>query len=547
MYLADMTRLQSLRSNPWVTLLVLCLGLFMNLLDTTIVYVATPSMLTDLHASFDAVLWVFNGYLLSFSILLIPAGRLGDLFGPKRLTLVGLALFTAASAACGLSTDASQLIAARVVQGVGGALLMPQMLPFIAALFSADRRGSAFGVNGAVVGLSTVAGPVLGGFIVTNADWRWIFYLNVPVGIIAFAAVLLLVPDLRPGRSHSFDPVGIVLASASLFAIVFGLIEGQRYSWSTITGALTVPEVIAAGVVLLALFVVWESRQREPLVPLRLFRLGDFAINNWIGVAIAFGMQAAFIPLTIYTQSVLGMSALTSGLTFAPMSVAAGVVAPFAGRFTDRIGGRPILVAGLGLFAAGISWTAALAAVGSNSWTFFVPMVVTGIGMGGVFAPSITVAMRPIRTADAGSASGVLNTTRQVGSAMGAAVMGAVLQNRLASLLPSDAAQAAQQLPIAARAAFTNGFASAAKGNLEVGVGQAGHLALPAGIPAQLAAQIQALATQVFDNAYIAAMRPTVALGMAVVLAGAASALLLERGWRRSRVPEVEAQPAEAA
>ncbi|TMB40714.1 MAG: MFS transporter, partial [Chloroflexi bacterium] len=329
------------------------------------------------------------------------AGRLGDLFGPKRLTLVGLALFTAASAACGLSTDASQLIAARVVQGMGGALLMPQMLPFIAALFSADRRGAAFGVNGAVVGLSTVAGPVLGGFIVTNADWRWIFYLNVPVGIIAFAAVLLLVPDLRPGRSHSFDPVGIVLASASLFAIVFGLIEGQRYSWSTITGALTVPEVIAGGVVLLALFVVWESRQREPLVPLRLFRLGDFAINNWIGVAIAFGMQAAFIPLTIYTQSVLGMSALTSGLTFAPMSVAAGVVAPFAGRFTDRIGGRPILVAGLGLFAAGISWTAALAAVGSNSWTFFVPMVVTGIGMGGVFAPSITVAMRPIRTADA--------------------------------------------------------------------------------------------------------------------------------------------------
>jgi MFS family permease len=300
-------------------------------------------------------------------------------------------------------------------------------------------------------------------------------------------------------------------------------------------------------VVLLILFVVWESRQREPLVPLRLFKLGDFAINNWIGVAIAFGMQAAFIPLTIYTQSVLGMSALTSGLTFAPMSLAAGVVAPFAGRLTDRIGGRPIVVAGLGLFALGISWTAAVASSGSTLWTFVLPMIVTGIGMGGVFAPSITVAMRPIQPADSGSASGVLNTTRQVGSAMGAAVVGAVLQNQLASLLPSRAAEAATQLPEAARGAFVNGFAGAAKGNLEVGVGQAGHLPLPAGITPDVAAQIQALATQVFDNAYITAMRPSIAIGMAVVLIAAGSALFLERAWRRARIAKVESVPAEAA
>jgi EmrB/QacA subfamily drug resistance transporter len=525
----------------------LCFGLFMNLLDTTIVYVATPSMLTDLHASLDAVLWVFNGYLLAFAILLIPAGRLGDLFGPKRLSLIGLAVFTAASAACGFSGDASQLIAARVAQGVGGALLTPQVLPFITALFSADRRGAAFGVNGAVIGLATVAGPTLGGFIVTNADWRWIFFINVPIGVIAMVATLILVPDLRPGRSHSLDPIGVVMASASLLAIVFGLIEGQRYSWSTITGAVTIPEVIGAGVVLLAVFLIWESRQREPLVPLRLFRLGDFAINNWIGVAIAFGMQAAFIPLTIYTQSVLGMSALVSGLTFAPMSLAAGVVAPFAGRLTDRIGGRPIVVAGLGLFALGISWTAAVAATGSNLWTFVPSMIVTGIGMGGVFAPSITVAMRPIKPADSGSASGVLNTTRQMGSALGAAMVGAVLQNQLASLLPSRASEAAGQLPSGARPAFVNGFAGAAKGNLEVGAGQAGHLPLPPGVPPEVGAQIQALATQVFDNAYITAMRPSIALGAAVVLAAAASALLLERAWRRSRVSQVEHQPAEAA
>ena len=538
---------QSLRSNPWITLLVLCLGLFMNLLDTTIVYVATPSMLTSLHATLDQVLWVFNGFLLAFAVLLIPAGRLGDLFGPKRLFLIGLALFTAASAACGFSTDASQLVAARVVQGAGGALLTPQMLPFISALFAADRRGAAFGLNGAVIGLATVAGPVLGGLIVTYSDWRWIFFLNVPVGVVAIVATALFVPDLRPGRSHSLDPVGVLLAAAALFAIVFGLIEGQRYSWSTITGALTIPEVIAAGVVVLVAFFVWESRQAEPLVPLRFFRIGDFAISNWIGIAIAFGMQATFITLTIYTQSVLGMSALSSGLTFAPMSLAAGIVAPFAGRLTDRIGGRVILAAGLVMFGAGMAWMAAIATVDSTTWTFFLPLVVTGIGMGGVFAPMITVAMRPIQPAESGSASGVLNTTRQVGAALGAAAAGAVLQNQLSVQLTAKAADAASQLPAAVRPGFLAGFAGAAKGNLEVGAGQAGHLALPPGVPPAVAAQIQTLAIHLFDTAYIAAMRPTVMVGVVAVVLGAASALFLERGWRRERAANAKSERAEIA
>lgn len=536
-------RTESLRSNSWVTLVVLCLGLFMNLLDTTIVYVATPSMLTSLHASLDQVLWVFNGYLLAFAVLLIPASRLGDLFGPKRLFVIGLALFTAASAACGLSTDASQLVAARIVQGAGGALLTPQILPFITSLFASDRRGAAFGVNGAVIGLATVAGPTLGGLIVTNADWRWIFFLNVPVGVVAFAATLLLVPDLRPGRSHSLDPVGIVLAATALFAIVFGLIEGQRYSWSVVAGALTIPEIIGGGVALLAAFLVWESRQAEPLVPLRLFRLGDYAINNWIGVAIAFGMQAAFIPLTIYTQSVLGMSALESGLTFAPMSLASGVVAPIAGRLTDRVGGRPLLFAGMLLFASGLAWTTSIATAGATSWTFFVPMLVTGVGMGCVFAPSITVAMRPISPADSGSASGVLNTTRQVGSAMGAAAVGAVLQNRLSAQLTTRATDAAAQLPAPARSGFVQGFADAARGGLEVGPGQGGHVALPAGLPPALVAQIHALAVQVFDTAYIAAMRPTVALGVAVIVIGGLTTAFVERGRRRNRVARTTDEP----
>ncbi len=533
-------KIASLRENPWLTLVILCLGLFMNLLDATIVYVATPSMIASLHASLDQVLWVFNGYLLALAVLLIPASRLGDLFGPKRMFLAGLALFTLASAACGLSADATQLVAARVVQGVGGAMLTPQMLPFITALFPPERRGAAFGINGAVVGLATVAGPVLGGLIVTNLDWRWIFFVNVPVGALAIAGAMVLVPDLRPARSHSLDPVGVALAAAGLFAIVFGLIEGQRYAWSTVAGALTIPEIIGAGVLLLAAFVAWEARQPEPLVPLRLFRSADFAINNWIAIAVAFGMQAAFITLTIYTQSVLGMSPLVSGLTFAPMSLAAGVVAPFAGRFTDRIGGRPILFTGLLLFAAGFTWTVAVAGTGSTSWTFLVPMIVTGIGMGCVFAPSLTVAMRPIQPADAGSASGLLNTNRQVGGALGAAAVGALLQNQLAAQLSATATDAATTLPAPVRQSFINGFSGAGRGQLEVGAGQAGHLALPPGVPPEVALQIQALAVRVFENAYIAAMRPTVALGVVVILLGAFSALFLERSWRRQRAASGE-------
>ncbi|TMG39573.1 MAG: MFS transporter, partial [Chloroflexi bacterium] len=212
--------------NPWPVLLVTVLGFFMIMLDTTIVYVATPSILSNLHASLDQILWVFNGYLLTYAVLLITAGRIGDIFGPRQLFAAGLVVFTAASAACGLSQDANQLIAARVIQGVGGALIAPQTLSILMSIFPSERRGAAFGVVGAVIGISTVAGPTLGGLIVTNWDWRWIFYLNLPIGILALAGTFLVIPDLRPGRRHRVDVVGVLLSSAALFAVVFGLIEG---------------------------------------------------------------------------------------------------------------------------------------------------------------------------------------------------------------------------------------------------------------------------------------------------------------------------------
>jgi len=513
--------------NPWAILLVLSLGFFMILLDMTIVYVATPSILSGLKTSLDQVLWVFNGYLLAYAVLLITAGRVGDIFGPRQLFAVGLVVFTAASALCGLSQNDTQLIAARVLQGVGGALLAPQTLAIITAIFPPERRGAAFGIWGAVAGVSTILGPTVGGLIVTNWDWRWIFFMNVPIGIITLVGTFVLIPDLRPGRRHRLDLGGVVLSSAALFAIVYGLIEGQKYDWGTITGWLTIPLVIAAGVALLIVFLLFEAFQSEPLLPLRLFAIRNFAVTNWLAAAMAFGMQGIMLPLIIYTQSVLGMTPLVSGLTFAPMSVASMFVAPFAGRLTDRFGGKYFLMAGLTLFGAGMAVFAAVATTTSTWLTFVPPLVVSGVGMGMIFAPMTTVAMRDIKPQQAGTASGVMQTTRQLGAAFGAAGVGAVLQNRLASSLHEQAVAASSQLPAAFQSRFVQGFTNAGRAGFEVGRGQTGGIKLPANIPAQVATQLQQLVHDVFNQGYILAMRPTVAVGVVILATAAVSCVLI--------------------
>ncbi len=526
--------------NPWAILLVLSLGFFMILLDTTIVYVATPSILSSLHTTLDQVLWVFNGYLLAFAILLITAGRVGDIFGPRQLFAAGLVLFTVASALCGLSQDANQLIAARIVQGVGGAMLTPQTLSIMTSIFPPQRRGAAFGAWGAVAGVSTIAGPTLGGLIVTNWDWRWIFFMNVPLGVITLIGTFLIVPDLRPGRRHRLDLAGVALVSVALFAIVYGLIEGQRYDWGTITGWLTIPMVIGAGVVLLAVFVIFERFQAEPLLPLRLFTIRNYSVMSWVTAAMAFAMQGILLPLIIYTQSVLGMTPLASGLTFAPMSVASMFVAPVAGRLSDRFGGKYFLMAGLSIFGAGMAIVAAVATVSSSWQTFLVPLTVAGIGMGMIFAPMTTVAMHDIKPQQAGAASGVLNTARQLGAAFGAAGVGAVLQNRLAVSLHDQASSAAAQLPPAFQSRFIEGFSNAGRSGFQVGRGQTGGVQLPENVPVQVAAQLQHLVHDVFTQGYILAMRPTVGVGIAILAVAAVSCLFVSR--RRAAA----AEPAQA-
>jgi EmrB/QacA subfamily drug resistance transporter len=516
------------RTNPWLVLVVLTTGFFMILLDTTIVNVAIPAMSAGLNTTLDQILWVLNAYILVYAVLLITAGRLGDLYGQRTLFAIGLFVFTLASALCGLSQNVSELIAARILQGVGGALLTPQTLSILTSLFPPERRGAAFGVWGGVAGLATVAGPTIGGALITYIDWRWIFFINVPIGIAALIATFVIIPDLRPGRHHGWDIVGVLLATAGLFGIVFGLIEGQRYNWGEFAYGVTIPEIIIAGVALIVVFIVWERFQKEPLVPLSLFAERNFAVANWIAAAISFGMLSLFLPITIYLQSVRGFSALNAGLTLAPMSLTSMVFAPFAGRMADRIGGKYILTAGITLFTIGFGTLAIVAGPDSTWLTFLLPAMIAGAGMGMTFAPMTTVAMRNISPRVAGAASGVLNTTRQLGAAIGSAVVGAILQNHLATTLHDQAIRQAVALPAAFRAQFVAAFSSVASNGFEIGTGQSGAK-LPPGVPPAVASQISALAHDVFVTAYIDAMKSTLIVPIVFLAFTAVTTLLIKR------------------
>ncbi len=517
------------RGNPWAVLLVVSLGFFMTLLDLTIVNIAIPNMIVRLHASLDDVLWVINAYALVLAVLVITAGRLGDLIGPRVMFAGGVAVFTLASAACGAAPSAGWLIGFRAVQGLGAAMLMPQTLTIITSTFPAERRGAAFGVWGAVAGVATIAGPTLGGLLVTAFDWRWIFYVNLPFGILALIMTFVIIPDLRPGRRHRIDIPGVLLASAALLAICYGLVEGQKYDWGTITGLLSIPLVLGLGVALLLGFLLLQglTQNKEPLVPFALFRDRNYAVVNWVSGTLAIGMMGIFLPFTIYLQSVLGFSALKAGLTMAPASLLSMVIAPVAGRMTDRIGGKYILMAGLTLFAVGMGW-AALAAQPTSAWyDFLAPLIVAGIGMGCTFAPMVTTAMRNIDPRMAGAASGVLNTVRQVGMVIGTAAVGALLQNQLASSLASQATARSTALPAALRGPFVAGIKSSASKGIQVGAGQNGGIKLPAGLPARLIADLLRIGHEVFTSGYVDAMRATMLMPVILLAVGALSCLLL--------------------
>ena len=528
--------------NPWLVLLVVSLGFFMTLLDLTIVNIAIPNMITKLHASLDDVLWVINAYALVLAVLVITAGRLGDLIGPRILFFSGVAVFTAASVACGLSPSAGWLIGFRAVQGLGAAMLMPQTLTIITNTFPPERRGAAFGVWGAVAGVATIAGPTLGGLLVTAFDWRYIFFVNLPIGVAVLVLTVFIIPDVRLGRRHRIDIPGVLLATAALLAICYGLVEGQKYNWGTITSFISIPLILGAGVVLLVVFLLYQklTQNREPLIPFAVFRDRNFSVMNWVSGVLAIGMMGIFLPFTIYLQSVLGFSALKAGLTLAPASLIAMVVAPVAGRMTDKIGGKYILMTGLILFGAGMGWLALIAHPNSTWQSFLAPLIVAGFGMGCVFAPLITTAMRNIQPQMAGAASGVLNTVRQVGLVIGTATVGALLQNRLVSTMTSQAAARAAALPPQVRGRFVHEIQNSASNGIQVGAGQNGGIAKQSGLPASLAAEVARIGHDVFTFGYVEAMRSTMLLPVVLLGVGAVSCLLL-------REPKPAAGPGSSA
>ena len=527
------------KTNPWAVLAVFALGTFLTLLDLTIVNIAIPSIVDDIHAPLDGILWMLNAYSLVYAVLLITSGRLGDILGPRQLFAAGVAVFTISSALSGLSQDAAQLVLSRAGQGLGAALLAPQGLPMITSLFSPNKRGGVFAIFGMLAGLAVVLGPTLGGFIVSNWGWRWIFYVNVPVGALILLLTARVIPDLRPGRPHRLDFVGVGLATAGLLALVYGLIEGQRYEWGTISGVISIPLVIAAGLALIATFLVQQARRQghEPLLPFEVFADRNFALMAFVLMAMGFAIVGVFLPLTIYYQSVLGLDAFSAGLTIAPQPVAMMLASGPIAALIQKGYAKRILFFGLLLFVAGQGWIAYTVSADGDRWALLPGLLVAGLGMAGVWTPLFDLGTRTLKPRLAGAASGVFSTIQELGAVLATAVIGAVLQNQLATALRGEATTYSSQLPQPVRAPFIDGFASAAKQGFEVGAGQSGTaLQLPPGTPADLAAQIGQIAHAVFTHAFVDAMRPAMAVALALVFVGALVTL-------RARQPKAAEAP----
>lgn len=491
--------MSKLRGNPWAVLATLSIGFFMTLLDLTIVNIAIPDIMADLGAAFSQVLWVISAYSLVLAVLLITTGRLGDIKGPRLLFMAGTALFTAASVACGAAQTPNQLIAARAVQGLGAAMMVPQTLAMIIGIFPPQRRGAAMGVWGAVAGVATISGPTLGGLLVSTFGWRSIFFVNVPLGIAVLVLTPLLVPNIKPGRGHRFDVVGVLIATAALFCVVFALNEGERYDWNGGIWAL-----LAGGVVLLGVFLLHQRTKQdsEPLVPFALFRDRNYTIMSINAAVVSMAMLGLVLPMNLYLQQVLGMDALHAGLTLAPSPLVAIIVSPFAGRLSDKIGGKRVLLFGLTMYATGMIILVSLAQLDSEWYTFLPGLLVAGLGTGSLLAPMATEAMRGVDPRLAGAASGLNNTVRQLGSVLGLAIVGALIQSRLTGLLRDGATDAAGRLPADVQGRFVDASSQAGAG------GHGGIFAhLPADLPGQVRAQIATVFADVYDHAYLTMLK----------------------------------------
>jgi EmrB/QacA subfamily drug resistance transporter len=448
----------------WAALAVLLAGMFMSLLDTTIVNVALPTLRTSLDASEATLSWIISGYALAFGLVLIPAGRIGDRFGHKWVFFVGLALFTAASLACGLAQDSTQLVIARVVQGFGGGVFFPPVTAFIQLMFTPQQRGKAFGIMGAVIGVSAALGPVLGGLIIQalgdENGWRWIFAVNLPIGIVALVAAVVLLPKGAEGKKASTDLVGLLLLSGGLVALLVPLIQGQDAGWPLWTYL-----TLAGGVVLIVLFAFWErflaARGSEPLVPPHLFSHPAFTGGTILALVYFAAFTSIFFTISILWQAGLGHTALESGLVSVPFAIGSIVGAALSDRLAQRLG-RTVLVIGVGLVTIGLTAIflvlLLVPTVDLTSWDLLPALAVAGFGSGLFIAPNARFIVATVDRSEAGAASGVIGTMQRVGAAMGIAIIGSILFGNIGPItgpadLPAAFGQAATPA-LATSAAF---------------------------------------------------------------------------------------------
>jgi EmrB/QacA subfamily drug resistance transporter len=409
-------------TRKWFTLAAVSVGLFMIMLDNTVVNVALPSIERDLHAELSELQWIVTAYALTFASLLLVGGKVADAYGRRLVFVVGIAVFTLASLLCGLAESSETLIAARALQGVGAALMNPATLSIITATFPPRQRGTAIGIWAGVAALALAIGPLVGGLITEHLDWSWVFFVNVPVGILGIAASYVFIDESRDETHERLDLPGLVTSGVGLFALTYALIEGNTYGWSStrIIGALVIAACALVG------FVLLESHQRAPMLPLDLFRSGTYTGANLTMLLVALAMFGVFFFVSLYMQNILGYSAVQAGAAFLPMTVLIILVAPIAGRTSDRLGSRGLMTSGMILLSLQLALFSRLGP--DASYLQLLPsLLIGGLGMSLTMTPSTAAATRAVPVDKAGVGSAVLNTARQVGGTLGIALMGAIV------------------------------------------------------------------------------------------------------------------------
>jgi EmrB/QacA subfamily drug resistance transporter len=510
-------RMRSLQMNEdnrrWWALGAMCFALFMIMLDNTVVNVALPSIQRSLNASTASLEWTVNAYTLSFAVLLVTGGRLGDLFGRRKVFLAGVVIFALSSGAIGFSPSDTWLVGWRAVQGMGSALMMPATLSIITNAFPAAERGKAIGTWAGVSAMALAIGPVVGGFLVESVSWQSIFFLNLPVAVGAIVVALFAVRESRDETvARTVDIPGVLVLTVGLAALVLALVEGNAWHW----GSTRELALFAIAALALVSFPIIERRQPAPMVDFKFFRSRTFMGANMVAFIVSFAMLAMFFFMALYMQNILGYSPLQAGVRFLPSTLMIVLIAPLAGRLADRVGPRPLMTFGLACVSGSLFWQSHIT-VASGYAQLLPGFVLMGVGMAFVMSPMSMAAMNSVEQTKAGVASGILSMNRMVGGTFGVAVLGAMVstlgRSKIDELLPA--------------------LAPGQRAQLAAGIGSGGVLH---GVPASV--------VQASHEAYVYALQYGLRLGSAVALVGALLAWTLI--GRRAQAPAAQSAPAAA-